>query len=78
MFHTLLAMTLVSGDFPGSHVIEGRYGMDVFSDGATGNTSRDRYSLLCDVTAHALYGNGPCADTKKTLVHRAATQKCPE
>jgi hypothetical protein len=28
--------------------------------------SRDPYTLLCDVTAHALYSNGPFADAKKT------------
>jgi hypothetical protein len=33
----------------------------------TENTSCDPYTLLCDITAHALYSNGPSADTKKTL-----------
>jgi hypothetical protein len=49
--------------------------------------SRDPYTLLCDVTAHALYSNGPFAYTKKTLAqyycvarvlertHRAAAQQ---
>jgi hypothetical protein len=54
------------------------------------NTSRDSYTLLCDVTAHALCSNGPCSDTKETLpqyccvahalegAHRAAAQQCLE
>jgi hypothetical protein len=29
--------------------------------------SLDPCTLLCDVTAHTLYINGPFADTKKTL-----------
>jgi hypothetical protein len=29
--------------------------------------SCDPYTLLCDVVVHALYNNGPCVDTKKTL-----------
>jgi hypothetical protein len=37
----------------------------------TGNMSRARYSLLCDVTAHALYSNGPCANTIKKHFHHA-------
>jgi hypothetical protein len=31
----------------------------------TENTSRDPYTLLCDITTCALYSNDPCADTKK-------------
>jgi hypothetical protein len=50
----------------------------------------DPYTLLCDVTAHAFYSNGPCTDTKETLpqyccvaheldrAHRAAAQQCLE
>jgi hypothetical protein len=29
--------------------------------------SHDPYTLLCDVTAHALYSNSLCVDVKKTL-----------
>jgi hypothetical protein len=39
----------------------------VTSPRITENMSRDPYTLLCDVTAYALYSNGPCADTKETL-----------
>jgi hypothetical protein len=40
------------------------------------NTSCDRYPLLCDVTARALPSNGPCADTKKTLLQYCWPRVC--
>jgi hypothetical protein len=38
--------------------------------------SRDPYTLLCDVTAHALYINGPFADTKKHFHSTVARRVC--
>jgi hypothetical protein len=63
LYCTVLICTQLISYQPQTH---SRY-IDAARTRITENTSRDRYPLLCDVTARAVQSNGPCADTKKTL-----------